>query len=496
MSYLIDVLESCIRGALILYLCNGAIVLKSKYTRQGKYIFFLLFVVWGLWLGNSKWLRTILNGNDPYIERSSIGIVIVALMMIYCFLLMEVLYEGSRLLKFYLVLLYETIIELSRFGTHCFWSLGINAYINWLSEWMLEGKIDIDRFNFMINQVENVGLTILVLLYTVISFVTIRAIRKYRKDMQDVSRQGILFLMISPAVGLAFGITLRCIFYNRNGMQIDFLYDKYKGMYVIVPVMAFLCVLSIVYSTKVYEALMLAQEEKSSLLFYKQQLTDMTGHVQELERLYDGIRAVRHDMGNYIADMEQLLGLEMQQDEAEDSTGVNEPARAEAKKYLYHMKAALDGMTIRYSTGNPVTDVITNRKYRECEKDDIGFDCDFIYPEELGIEAFDLGILLNNALDNAIEACKKCDGRIKSDIRIHSYIKGKMFFIRVENSCNGEAVIYSQDRGLKTTKEDEWLHGIGLKNMRSVVDRYYGTMSYEVRDNVFYLTVMLQGKNV
>ena len=50
-----------------------------------------------------------------------------------------------------------------------------------------------------------------------------------------------------------------------------------------------------------------AQEEKNRLLFYEQQLSDMTKHVQDMERLYDGIRGMRHDMNNYIADMEQLF---------------------------------------------------------------------------------------------------------------------------------------------------------------------------------------------
>ena len=489
MLYWLDILESCIRGSLLLYLCSGAIVIKNKYARQGKYIFFLLFVVWGFWLSNSEWLQTLLYGTEEVVQKSSTSIVKVVLMMAVCFLLMEIFYDGSRLLKLYLVLLFETVIELSRFGMHCFWTLGVNAYVNMLTERMLDGKIEIATFDFMIKQIENIGLTLLALLYSGIAYLTIRAVCKYRKNMQDISRQGIMFLMISPAVGMAFGIILRCILYNQNGMQIDFLYDRYKSMYVIVPVMIFLCILSIVYSTRIYEELMLAQEEKSGLLFYKQQLTDMVGHVQEMERLYDGIRAIRHDMNNYIADMEQLLSMGMNHDGPDNIT------KEETKKYLYHMKDALDSMTIRYSTGNPVTDVITNRKYLECEKAGISFTSDFIYPEKLEIEAFDLGILMNNALDNAIEACKKCEGKSNIGIRIHSYIKGRMFFLRIENSCDSGAVICTQNRELKTTKEDEWMHGIGIKNMRSVVERYYGTMSHEIRDDIFYLTIMLQGRS-
>lgn len=486
MSNLLDILEYGIRGILLLYLCSGAIVMKNKYAKQGKYMFFLLFVIWGCWLSNSKLLNELIYGSEADIQKSSASIAKVLLMVTVCFLLIEIFYEGGRLLKFYLVLLFETVIELSRFGLHGFWSFGINAYISWITEKFYEGKITIDAYGVLVMHMERFALSVLMLLYTIIAWLTIRAIRKYRKNMQDISRQGIMFLMISPAVGMAFGITLRCIFYTRSGEQIDFLYDKYKGMYAIVPIMTFLCIVSIVYSIRIYEELMLAQEEKSSLLFYKQQLSDMAGHVQEIERLYDGIRGIRHDMNNYIADIEQLLSMGGQLEDGESTA----KARTEANKYLYHMKDALDGMTIHYVTGNPVTDVITNRKYHECVKCGIGFTSDFIYPDKLGIEAFDLGILLNNALDNAVEACKKRGGKI----RLHSYIKGRMFFLRIENDCDAEFLIYAKDRELKTTKEDEGMHGIGMKNMKSVVERYFGTMSYEVRDEVFYLTVMLQGR--
>ena len=287
--------------------------------------------------------------------------------------------------------------------------------------------------------------------------------------------------MLFPAVGMAFDVMLRCLFFTRNGAEYDFIYDKHVGMYAIIPLMNFLCLLSIVYSTKIYKELMQAEAEKNRMLFYKQQLSDMTEHVQDMERLYDGIRSMRHDMNNCIADMEQLFYADKD---------------AEAGKYLYRMKNALDALTFRYNTGNPVTDVVMNRKWQECESAGIELTSEFIYPERLGIEAFDLGILLNNALDNAIEACRKCAGKQILHIRVRSYQKGRMFFIHMENDCENSVLLQPKMPSglLVTTKADKWLHGIGMQNMRSVVEQYLGTMSYEMRDDVFILTIMLQGR--
>lgn len=229
------------------------------------------------------------------------------------------------------------------------------------------------------------------------------------------------------------------------------------------------------------------------MAFYKQQLADMTGHVQEMERLYDSIRGMRHDMNNCIADMEQLFAVSAKK----KPDGTEEAEAAEAGRYLYRMKSAMDALTLKCNTGNPVTDVILNRKWQECEKEGIVFTSNFIYPEHLKIEAFDLGILLNNALDNAIEACRKCT-RQQTHIRLHSYWKRNMFFLHIENDCDSGSIVYSnklpQDKTLQTTKDDAWMHGIGIQNMKSVAGRYFGTMSYEIRDEVFALTVMLQGR--
>lgn len=487
MWLLLDILEYSIRGVVLIYLCQNALVWKERYKKRGKYLFFLLFTICGVWSSRSEWLKRLLYGGETDIQRSSTSIIRLLFVTALLFCLMEFFYEGSRLMKFYLLLLYQTIVELARFGVHGVWSLCIEAYSRSQMERLLNEELSIEHFMHRMQTLEYVWNAALMIAYLGIVWLTVFRIRKYRENMRGISRQGILFLMLSPAVGMAFDLMLRCLFFTRTGAEIDLIYDQHGGMYVVIPLMTFLCLLSIVYSIRIYEELMRAQEEKNGLFFYKQQLTEMTGHVREMESLYDGIRGMRHDMNNYIADMEQLL---MESMGRENSDGL---AGSEAQNYLSHMKKAMDALTMRYQTGNPVMDVVMNRKWQECEKAGIRLDSDFLYPQKLGIEAFDFGILLNNALDNAIEACIKC-GKENCEIRVHSYQKGRMFFLRIENDCDGGSIRYAEEMRLQTTKEDEWLHGIGLRNMQSVVERYYGTMHYEIRDNRFSLTIMLQGR--
>lgn len=487
MWLLLDVLEYGVRGFILIYLCQNAVDWKEKCSRQGKYLFFLLFMIGGLWSSRSEWLKRLIYGDEAYIQRSSTSIVRLLFVMVLLFCLMEFFYEGSRLMKFYLLLLYQTIVELARFGVHGVWSLCIEAYSRLQMERLLNEELSVEHFMHRMQVLEYVWNAALMVVYLGIVWLTVYWIRKYRKDMRGISRQGILFLILPPSIGMAFDLMLRCLFFTRTGPEIDLIYDRHGGMYAMIPLMTFLCLLSIVYSIRIYEELMRAQEEKNGLYFYKQQLAEMTGHVQEMERLYDGIRGMRHDMNNYIADMEQLLVESLSRERTGESAG------AQAQGYLCHMKKTLDTLTMRYQTGNPVMDVVMNRKWQECKKTGIGLDSDFLYPQKLGIEAFDLGILLNNALDNAIEACVKCR-KENCGIRVHSYQKGRMFFVRIDNDCDGGSIRYTEERTLQTTKEDEWIHGIGLRNMQSAVERYYGTMNYEIRDDRFSLTIMLQGR--
>ena len=259
-------------------------------------------------------------------------------------------------------------------------------------------------------------------------------------------------------------------------------------MYIVVPVIAVLCLVGIVLSRKIYGELMRSEEQKNNLLFYKQQLSDMTEHVRELEQLYDGIKGMRHDINNYVADMEQLLQI------GEDSEQLPEHVKREAAQYLYNMQQAASGLALQFSTGNPVTDVILNRKGQICAQENILLSGELLYPNHLTIEAFDLGIVLNNALDNAIEACRKLPQERKREVRFRGYVKGRMFFLVVENTYDGTSMRIKDGR-LLTTKENEEIHGMGMSNMRSCVEKYYGTMQYELGENMFILTLMLQGES-
>lgn len=212
----------------------------------------------------------------------------------------------------------------------------------------------------------------------------------------------------------------------------------------------------------------------------EQQVKAMKKRLEEAENFYGSIRKVRHEMRNHMANIKGLAGAG-QYGEIED--------------YVRRMDETMQELEYKYVTGNAVTDVIINDKCRRAEKAGIRFEADFRYGG--GIPVFDLGIILNNLLDNAIEACEKL-GPEKGYIRLTLKRKKQFLLLDVENNFDGAVPVQAGGGLVPPTTKQSVLpgiiteHGIGLENVRDVAERYFGGVNIKVKGNVFYVTVMLQ----
>lgn len=487
--YVLDLADYSVRAGFLLFLCKNRIGLKEKYRSVGKILFFMQSLMIGFWTANSGFLNRVLYGGGDTINNSAYSIVKVAVVFLCSFAAMDILYQGGRLAKCYLLSVFYAVQEMARFMLHSVWTLGTMLYLSRINERLMANELDADRYRELAGYIQTYGMLFFSAGMWLMMCAVLRLYRRCQtRIVTGLHRQGIYFLMLLPVVSLAFDALWRVTLYYRSDTTIEFLYDRHGSMYVMIPAIAALCMAGIVLSAKVYGELVDSQEQKNSLLFYRQQLVDMTEHVRELEQLYDGIRGMRHDINNCVADMEQLLQA------CEEGGQFSGQIRQEARQYLRNMQRATDELTLQFATGNPVTDVILNRKGQICAQEKIDLNGDFVYPANLSIEAFDLGIALNNALDNAIEACRRLPESAGRKIRFRGYGKGRMFFLVVENTYDRTAARVKDGRPV-TTKQDERMHGFGMSNMRKCVEKYYGTMEYEAGAEWFVLTLMMQGRD-
>lgn len=220
-----------------------------------------------------------------------------------------------------------------------------------------------------------------------------------------------------------------------------------------------------------YRKIKQAQEKELENERYAGQLESIKRHISEVEALYGDIRSLKHDMGNHIMTLECLY---------------DKKDYEEAQLYLGKLKESFDRAAAEIKSGNPVTDVILMQGLKHAREINAEFLCDFHYSDE--IDVFDLSIILNNALDNALSAAAECN---QPYVKIASYRRGNSYMIEVKNSFNG-SITYDETTGLpKTTKADKRHHGFGLESIRKTAQKYYGDIDISAEDGEFTLCVLL-----
>ena len=164
---------------------------------------------------------------------------------------------------------------------------------------------------------------------------------------------------------------------------------------------------------------------------------------------------------------------------------------AALETYVSRIDESIHSFELTLQTGNPVTDVIVNDKRQQCLELEIRFQADFRYPKSGSYDVFDLGIILQNLLQNALEACEKVSEG-ECFISLTGKQKGRFFLIEVKNSF-AEEIVFGQDGLPATTKKtDAPMHGIGLSNVRRTAEKYMGEMDISLEKQIFCITVMVQ----
>lgn len=122
------------------------------------------------------------------------------------------------------------------------------------------------------------------------------------------------------------------------------------------------------------------------------------------------------------------------------------------------------------------------------EKRKIRFQSDFYYPTGKNINVFDVSVILNNALQNAMENAGRSEAPY---ISVLSYHSNNAYMIEISNSFRG-SLKWDEERELPvTSKEKTEGHGYGLSNIRMVARKYSGDIAIDLKDNEFRLSVML-----
>ena len=413
--------------------------------------------------------------------------VFVRLAVILCIISVTALafYRAIGKMALFLIVTFMAVGEMSFFLAHMLFELGNHLFRLW--DWCLgNGYISSLEFYNCIASITLIGNQILFYAIgaAVLYFTLRRVVQDYREKEYAVHRTELLFILTPGLAGLLVCTLLRITIDTAENGVPETLYDRYPSLMVIMPVILLLLLFSVMFGVKLFQDMICWNREKSSRIILEKQVSSLQEHMGEMERVYSGIRGMRHDMKNTISLIMQL------------AAGKEE----ELKAYLEELNETMDRLEFRFKTGNTVMDTLLNMKYHEFTRavPDLRLDVEGLqFPEKLFIQSYDIGIILGNALDNAMEACRKLKVKepdAEAFIRISSFQKRELFFLKVENSFDGKVVRKPQNEFPVTDKADRENHGIGLANIKSTAEKYQGTMDFKVNGRVFILSVMMKNE--
>lgn len=209
---------------------------------------------------------------------------------------------------------------------------------------------------------------------------------------------------------------------------------------------------------------------------YKQQTYAYQNQLEVIMESQHRFRALRHDMKNHILALQVLV----QRKEVE-----------EADKYLDSMKNFMDNPGEYVKTGNDTVDSLLNYKILKANEVLKVVETKISIPEQLRLRSFDLNVLLGNLLDNAIDASMQTeDKKLKITIKLDKGI----LFLNICNSCH--RIAGGRRDFLETTKDDKVNHGIGLKNVRRIVEKYHGEITFLYGNDSMETDVMMYIKQM
>lgn len=300
-------------------------------------------------------------------------------------------------------------------------------------------------------------------------------LKTYAYKHERMSKKELLVLVIPSVMGVVGYeiIWSYRIFYLIEAGKMSVFYDTLSLLYYTVAVMAIVAVIVL------YQSIKAGQEEKLQNELLATQIENTKKHMEQVENLYQNIVGMKHDMTNHIITLERLYAGNK---------------RKEARAYSNELKAALLKPAGRIKSGNPVTDVILQEMQMEADRRQIHFETDFHYPKDSNVNAFDMSVILNNALQNALEYADKLDTSIVS---VLSYRRNNAYMIEVKNSFTG-SLKWDEESGLPMTSKEKMkggktdrVHGYGLSNIRRVALKYAGDIAIDVKDGMFCLSILL-----
>lgn len=205
--------------------------------------------------------------------------------------------------------------------------------------------------------------------------------------------------------------------------------------------------------------------KKTFLKIVELQTQQAQKHLDEVRTIHAEMRGYKHDFHHHL----QTLKGQLEAGEYDRALG-----------YIQELDENLQQVDTLLKTGNVSADAILSAKLAQAKMRNIAVNVKVQIPDRLSLSDVELGIVLGNLLDNAIEACEKLP-EPERFIRIYCVKKEKMLYFSM---INGAGEKQKKHHSLFLTGKGG-LHGFGLKRVESIIESHGGWCKYNSESGAF-----------
>ena len=216
-----------------------------------------------------------------------------------------------------------------------------------------------------------------------------------------------------------------------------------------------------------------AYERQTELEIFQLRSSELDKIVSYQMHMASELKNIRHDIKKHMANVSHLL----------DGAQVGQ-----AREYVDQLGERLDNMKPVIKSGNSIVDVIMSKYSAVCKSKDIELILLVDEVPKLEISPVDISAIMDNLLDNAIEAVLRSNLEERCiEVKYFSYKGG--LAIKIKNPYKGALNI--QGEKLMTSKSELDTHGYGLKSIKTAIERNNGDFKYYIEKESFTAVVIL-----